>query len=91
VPVGSPDAVLAAAGGRAVRILSVAPATISVTATLAAAEAAGATILKPGQYADFGGFHGYFADPSGLRWEIATNRGWSVAADGMVSIGPISG
>jgi catechol 2,3-dioxygenase-like lactoylglutathione lyase family enzyme len=60
-----------------------------VTATLAAAEAAGATILKPGQYADFGGFHGYFADPSGFRWEIATNPGWSVAADGTVSIGPI--
>jgi catechol 2,3-dioxygenase-like lactoylglutathione lyase family enzyme len=61
-----------------------------VTATLAAAEAAGATILKPAQHADFGGFHGYFADPSGFRWEIATNPGWSVAPDGTVSIGPIS-
>jgi catechol 2,3-dioxygenase-like lactoylglutathione lyase family enzyme len=61
-----------------------------VTATLAAAEAAGATILKPAQHADFGGFHGYFADPSGFRWEIATNPGWSAAADGTVSIGPIS-
>jgi catechol 2,3-dioxygenase-like lactoylglutathione lyase family enzyme len=60
-----------------------------VTATLAAAAAAGATILKPAQHADFGGFHGYFADPSGFRWEIATNPGWSVAADGTVSIGPI--
>jgi catechol 2,3-dioxygenase-like lactoylglutathione lyase family enzyme len=62
----------------------------AVTATLAAAEAAGATIVKPAQYADFGGFHGYFTDPSGFRWEIATNPGWSVAADGTVSIGPIS-
>jgi catechol 2,3-dioxygenase-like lactoylglutathione lyase family enzyme len=61
-----------------------------VTATLAAAQAAGATILKPAQHADFGGFHGYFADPSGFRWEIATNPGWSVASDGTVSIGPIS-
>jgi catechol 2,3-dioxygenase-like lactoylglutathione lyase family enzyme len=60
-----------------------------VRATLAAAEAAGATILKPGQWADFGGFHGYFADPSGFRWEIATNPGWSVGPDGKVAIGPI--
>lgn len=60
-----------------------------VTATLAAAEAAGATILKPAQHAEFGGFHGYFADPSGFCWEIATNPGWSMAPDGTVSIGPI--
>jgi len=60
-----------------------------VTATLEAAEAAGATILKSGQPADFGGFHGYFADPSGFRWEIATNPGWSLGPDGKVAIGPI--
>jgi catechol 2,3-dioxygenase-like lactoylglutathione lyase family enzyme len=60
-----------------------------VMATLAAAETAGATILKPGQWADFGGFHGYFADPSGFRWEIATNPGWSVGPDGKVALGPI--
>ncbi|HEX3839711.1 MAG TPA: VOC family protein [Acidimicrobiales bacterium] len=60
-----------------------------VTATLAAVEAAGGTILKAGQWADFGGFHGYFADPSGFRWEIATNPGWSVGPDGEVAIGPI--
>jgi catechol 2,3-dioxygenase-like lactoylglutathione lyase family enzyme len=62
-----------------------------VNAILAAAEAAGAVILKPGQRADFGGFHGYFADPSGFRWEIATNPGWSVGPDGKVDIGPIEG
>ena len=61
-----------------------------VVAVLAAAEAAGATILKPAQHADFGGFHGYFADPAGFRWEVATNPGWSVAPDGTVSIGPIT-
>jgi hypothetical protein len=53
------------------------------------AEAAGGTILKPGQRADFGGFHGYFADPSGFRWEVATNSGWRVQSDGTVVIGPI--
>ena len=61
-----------------------------VIAVLAAAEAAGATILKPAQQGDFGGFHGYFADPSGFRWEVATNPGWSVGPDGTVSIGPIT-
>jgi catechol 2,3-dioxygenase-like lactoylglutathione lyase family enzyme len=60
-----------------------------VLAVLAAAEAAGGTILKPAQHADFGGFHGYFADPAGFRWEVATNPGWSVAPDGTVTIGPI--
>ena len=61
-----------------------------VTATLGAARAAGATILKPAQHADFGGFHGYFADPAGFRWEIATNPGWSIGAGGKVTIGPIT-
>jgi hypothetical protein len=60
-----------------------------VNAILGAAQAAGATILKPGQWADFGGFHGYFADPSGFRWEVATNPGWSTGPDGKVTLGPI--
>jgi uncharacterized protein len=47
-----------------------------VVSTLATAKAAGATILKSAQPADFGGFHGYFGDPAGFRWEIATNPGW---------------
>jgi catechol 2,3-dioxygenase-like lactoylglutathione lyase family enzyme len=53
------------------------------------ADKAGATLLKEPQRADFGGFHCYFADPSGFRWEIATNPGWRVGADGKVTIGPI--
>lgn len=61
-----------------------------VNAILETAKAAGATILKPGQWADFGGFHGYFADPSGFRWEVATNPGWSIGPDGKVTLGPIS-
>jgi catechol 2,3-dioxygenase-like lactoylglutathione lyase family enzyme len=61
-----------------------------VLATLAHAEAAGGTLLKPGQRGDFGGFHGYFADPAGFRWEIATNPGWSVAEDGTVTLRPIT-
>ncbi len=52
------------------------------------AATAGGTVLKPPQRADWGGFHTYFADPAGFRWEVATNTGWSVAADGTVHIGP---
>jgi uncharacterized protein len=51
--------------------------------------ALGAPILKEPQHADFGGFHCYFADPSGFRWEVATNSGWRVFPDGRVAIGPI--
>lgn len=60
-----------------------------VVETLAQAEAAGATIVKPAQRADFGGFHGYFADPSGFRWEVVYNAGFQVADDGTVSIGAV--
>jgi uncharacterized protein len=53
------------------------------------ARALGAPILKEPQRAEFGGFHCYFADPSGFRWEVATNSGWRVAPDGRVTIGPV--
>ncbi len=60
-----------------------------VEAVLDRAAAVGATVLKPPQRAAFDGFHGYFADPAGFRWEVATNPGWSVAPDGRVTIVPI--
>lgn len=60
-----------------------------VREVLEQARRAGATIVKPAQDAAFGGYHGYFADPAGIRWEIAHNPGWHVAADGVVSIGVV--
>jgi uncharacterized protein len=60
-----------------------------VQAILDAASAAGGTVLKPAQLAEFGGYHGYFADPAGFAWEIATNPGFSIGADGTVTIQPI--
>jgi catechol 2,3-dioxygenase-like lactoylglutathione lyase family enzyme len=53
---------------------------------MARAQAAGAEVLKPAQRAAFGGYHGYFADPDGHRWEVAHNPGWSVAEDGTVKL-----
>jgi uncharacterized protein len=52
------------------------------------AAAAGATVLKPPQRAtEFGGYHGYFADPAGFRWDVVHNPGFSVDGDGRVRLG----
>jgi len=90
-------AALAADVGRPVGAAETAPFTLAqivateadVDAALAAAAAAGGRIVKAAQYASFGGYHGYFADPDGFLWEVATNSGWVEAADGTVAIGPI--
>lgn len=37
------------------------------------AVAAGATLTKPAQKTEWGGYSGYFADPEGHLWEIAWN------------------
>ena len=58
-----------------------------VAELLATAERAGARILKPAGQAFFGGVQGYFADPDGVRWEIAWNPGLTVDADGTVHLG----
>jgi len=60
-----------------------------VVDVLERAAEAGGTVLKQPQLADFGGFDGYFADPAGFRWEVATNPGWSVDDQGHVAITPI--
>ena len=53
---------------------------------LAQAEAAGATILKPAEKVFWGGYSGYFADPDGHVWEVALNPGWTINADGTLTI-----
>jgi predicted lactoylglutathione lyase len=50
------------------------------------AAAAGATPLKPGTRADWGGYSGYFADPDGNAWEVAYNPGFPLKADGTVDL-----
>jgi catechol 2,3-dioxygenase-like lactoylglutathione lyase family enzyme len=46
-----------------------------VDAILETARAAGADPVVPGARRDWGGYTGYFGDPDGFRWEIATNPG----------------
>ncbi len=49
-----------------------------VDAVLAEAEMAGARIIKPAAETFWGGYSGYFADPDGFQWEIATGSGLPV-------------
>ena len=46
-----------------------------VDAVLTAARAAGAPTVADAVERDWGGYSGYFADPDGFRWEVATNPG----------------
>ena len=43
-----------------------------VDEVLAEAERAGGSITKPAKPASWGGYSGYFADPEGYLWEVAT-------------------
>jgi len=47
----------------------------AVDAVLELARRAGADPVEPGQRREWGGYTGYFADPDGFRWEVATNPG----------------
>ncbi len=57
-----------------------------VDAVLADAEAAGATIGRPGDTTFWGGYSGVFIDPDGHPWEVAHNPGWVLADDGSVHL-----
>ena len=46
-----------------------------VDAVLETARAAGAGPVSAGEHRDWGGYTGYFADPTGFRWEVAWNPG----------------
>ncbi|HEU5296401.1 MAG TPA: VOC family protein [Burkholderiaceae bacterium] len=48
----------------------------------------GATIVKPPQKAQWGGYTGYFADPDGHKWEVAYNPHWTVRPDGRITLSP---
>lgn len=58
----------------------------AVDAVLAEAEAAGATIGRPGAETFWGGYSGVFIDPDGHPWEVAHNPGWVLGDDGAVHL-----
>ena len=53
-----------------------------VDEVLTAAEAAEATIGRPGAATFWGGYSGVFIDPDGHPWEIAHNPYWTITDDG---------
>lgn len=57
-----------------------------VDAAIAEAEAAGATIGRPGEKTFWGGYSGLFVDPDGHPWEVAHNPHWTIAVDGSITI-----
>jgi predicted lactoylglutathione lyase len=57
-----------------------------VDAVMTAARQAGARITKPAQETFYGGYAGYFADPDGHVWEIAHNPGFTLNADGTLTL-----
>ena len=52
-----------------------------VDSVLAEASTAGARIVKPAADTFWGGYSGYFADPDGFLWEVATGAGLPVDPD----------
>jgi catechol 2,3-dioxygenase-like lactoylglutathione lyase family enzyme len=60
--------------------------TEEVDAILATAQAAGATITRPAGKTFYGGYAGYFADPDGHLWEVAHNPGFTLEADGSLTL-----
>lgn len=55
-----------------------------VERVLAQAVQAGATLTKAAQRADWGGYSGYFADPTGHLWEVCYNPGFPLDENGSV-------
>jgi predicted lactoylglutathione lyase len=55
----------------------------AVDEALAAAQAAGGVVVKPGTATDWGGYSGYFADPETNVWEVAHNPFWPLDERGL--------
>lgn len=68
------DAGVAAEGSgfSGVTLSYVVDSTARVDEVMAQAERAGGTIAKPAQSAQWGGYFGYFADPDGYLWKVAS-------------------
>lgn len=57
-----------------------------VDAVIAEARAAGAVIGREPAETFWGGYSGVFIDLDGHPWEVAHNPGWTIGADGSVSL-----
>jgi catechol 2,3-dioxygenase-like lactoylglutathione lyase family enzyme len=82
----SDSAVVDAGGWGGVTLAYNAPSPAEVDRVLDEAQAAGATIGRPGAVTFWGGYSGVFVDPDGHPWEVAHNPGWTLNADGTVHL-----
>ncbi|MGH2756725.1 MAG: VOC family protein [Actinomycetota bacterium] len=57
-----------------------------VDSVLDGAHSAGATITRAGAETFWGGYSGVFVDPDGHAWEVAHNPGWTIEADGSITL-----
>jgi uncharacterized protein len=62
------------------------PSEAEVDEAFATAVAAGATLVKPAERLDWGGYSGYVADPDGHLWELACNPFFPIDTDGRIEI-----
>jgi uncharacterized protein len=60
--------------------------TAEVDDIMTVAAASGATVTRPASTTFYGGYAGCFADPDGYIWEIAHNPGFTLAADGSLTL-----
>ncbi len=81
------DSVVADAGGwGGITLAHNVRSPAEVDVVLAEAEAAGATIGRPGAETFWGGYSGIFVDPDGHPWEVAHNPHWTLRADGSIEL-----
>jgi len=71
------DAGVAADGSgfRGFTLNYIVPSTERVNEVLAQAKRAGGKIVKAGQRAQWSGYFGYFSDPEGFLWKVASSAG----------------
>jgi uncharacterized glyoxalase superfamily protein PhnB len=70
-----------------VSVVTLGVCSAEVDSVPAEAEAAGATVPRPGGETFWGGYTGVFVDPEGHPWEVAHNPRWTPAPDGPVQLG----
>jgi catechol 2,3-dioxygenase-like lactoylglutathione lyase family enzyme len=59
-------------GFRGITLNYIVPSAEHVDEVLAQVQRAGGTIARPAQRAQWGGYFGYFADPDGYLWKVAS-------------------
>lgn len=76
----------APSGPQAVMLGHLVGSSSEVVALIERVRHSGAAIITEPQDGPFGRFHAVFADPCGVRWEIAFHPGWHVDRHGQVTI-----